>query len=177
MSSQQFYNLWYNKFTTNGQKFAISQHLHMSRCWALALPCGKFVVELLWARPLVVSVGGVVQHVRSRCPYSGVWALANELSAKSSKCWSFNDRAALSMSRNHLSSLHLRKAETTAACNWDLLFHFCCHDSRQRCNVAQDHYHGGLRVSVGIWRVNSVISFKRCLTSTFLARHSKVYFF
>ena len=31
----------------------------MSRCWALALRCGKFVVELLWACPLVVSVAGV----------------------------------------------------------------------------------------------------------------------
>jgi len=36
-SSQQFYNLLYNKFTTNGQKIATSQHLDMSRCWALAL--------------------------------------------------------------------------------------------------------------------------------------------
>jgi len=31
----------------------------MLRCWALALRCGKFVVELLWACPLVVSVAGV----------------------------------------------------------------------------------------------------------------------
>ena len=31
----------------------------MSRCWALALRCSKFVVELLWDRPLVVSVAGV----------------------------------------------------------------------------------------------------------------------
>ena len=34
-SSQQFYNLLkllYNKFITNGQKFATSQHLDMSRC-------------------------------------------------------------------------------------------------------------------------------------------------
>ena len=56
---QQFYNLLYNKFTTNGQKFATSQHLDMSRCWAVALWCGKYVVqqvvELLWAAcPLVV---------------------------------------------------------------------------------------------------------------------------
>jgi len=66
-SSQQFYNLLYNKFTTNGQKLATSEHLDMSRCWALALRCGKFVVqqvvELLWACPLVVlynmSVAGV----------------------------------------------------------------------------------------------------------------------
>ena len=63
-SSQQF-------DTTNGEKFVTD----MLRCWALALRCGKFVVELLWARPLVVSVGGVVQHVRSRYPCSGVWPL------------------------------------------------------------------------------------------------------
>ena len=44
-SSQQFCNLLYNKFTTNGQKFATSQYLDMSRCWALALRCGKFVVQ------------------------------------------------------------------------------------------------------------------------------------
>jgi len=70
-SHKFLYNLLYNKFTTNGQKFATSQnsqHLDMSRFWALALRCGKFavqqLVELLRARPLVVSVGGVVQHVR-----------------------------------------------------------------------------------------------------------------
>jgi len=45
-SSQQFYNLLYNKFATNGQKFATSQHLDMSKYWALALRCGKFVVDL-----------------------------------------------------------------------------------------------------------------------------------
>ena len=33
--------------TTNGQKFVTSQHIDMSRCWALALRCGNFVVELL----------------------------------------------------------------------------------------------------------------------------------
>jgi len=43
-SSQQFYKD-YNKFTTIGQKIATSQHLDMSRCWALALRCGKFVVR------------------------------------------------------------------------------------------------------------------------------------
>jgi len=71
-SSQQFYNLLYNKLTTNGQKFATSQHLDMSRCWALALRCGKFVVQQV-IELLSLSVGGVVQHVRSRCPCSGVW--------------------------------------------------------------------------------------------------------
>ena len=40
------YSLLYNKFTTNGQKFATSQHLDISRCWALALRCGKSVVGL-----------------------------------------------------------------------------------------------------------------------------------
>ena len=44
-SSQQFYSLLYNKFTTNGHKFVTSQHLDMSRCRALALRCGKFVVQ------------------------------------------------------------------------------------------------------------------------------------
>jgi len=66
-SLQQFYNLLYNKFTTSGQKNTTSQHLDMSRCWALELRCGKFVVqqlvELLWARPLVMlynmSVAGI----------------------------------------------------------------------------------------------------------------------
>jgi len=66
-SSQQFYNLQFYKFTTNGQKFATSQHLDISRCWALALRYCKFVVqqvvELLWACPSVVlynmSVAGV----------------------------------------------------------------------------------------------------------------------
>jgi len=69
-SSQQFYNLLYSKFTSNSQKFATSQHLDMSRCWALALRCGKFVVQQV-AELLSSSVGGVVQHVRSRCPCSG----------------------------------------------------------------------------------------------------------
>ena len=65
---QQSYNLSYNKFTTNGQTFATSQHLDMSRCWALALRCGKFVVqqvvELLWACPLVVLYNISVDGVR-----------------------------------------------------------------------------------------------------------------
>jgi len=66
-SSQQFYNLLCNKFTTNGQKFATSQHLDMSRCWALSLRRGKFVVQQ------VVELFTVVQHIRSRYPCSGVW--------------------------------------------------------------------------------------------------------
>jgi len=60
------YGLVYN--TTNGQKFATSQHLDLSRCWALALRCGKFVVqqvvELLWACPLVVLYNISIVGVR-----------------------------------------------------------------------------------------------------------------
>ena len=45
-----------------------SQHLNMSRCWALALRCGEFVVqqvvELLWACPLVVLYNIYVAGVR-----------------------------------------------------------------------------------------------------------------
>jgi len=59
-------------FTTNGQKFATSQHLDMSRCWTLALRCGKFVVQPSCRIVVSLSFGGV-QHVRSRCPCSGVW--------------------------------------------------------------------------------------------------------
>ena len=54
--------------TTNGQKFATSRHLDMSRCWTLALRCGKFVVQqvvdLLWACPLAVLYNMFVAGVR-----------------------------------------------------------------------------------------------------------------
>jgi len=60
-SSQQLYNLLYNKFTTHGEKFATSQHVEMLGS-GIAMS-GKFVVQLLWVRPLVVlynmSVAGV----------------------------------------------------------------------------------------------------------------------
>jgi len=39
------YNFLYNKFTTNGQKFSNPNVLTVSRCWALAMRCGKFVVQ------------------------------------------------------------------------------------------------------------------------------------
>jgi len=65
---------------TDRQKFTTSQHLNTSRCWALALRCGKFL-----------SVGGVVQHVRSRCPCSGVWHLVVVVSLTSS-CMLLHDR-------------------------------------------------------------------------------------
>jgi len=45
-------DMMYN--TTNGQKFATFQYLDMSRCWALALRCGKFL-----------SFGGVQQRRRA----------------------------------------------------------------------------------------------------------------
>ena len=51
------------------QKFATFQHLDMSRCWALALRCGKFVVEycfelVRWWCPLVVLYNMAVAGVR-----------------------------------------------------------------------------------------------------------------
>jgi len=56
--------LLYNKVIANGQKFATSQHLDMSRCWALVLRCGK--CGNVVSRPLEVlynmSVAGV-RHV------------------------------------------------------------------------------------------------------------------
>jgi len=75
-SSQQFYNLLYNKFATSH----CQSNVKMLECGKFLSVGGQFVVqqvvELLWARPLVVSVGGAVQHVRSRCPCSsGVWHL------------------------------------------------------------------------------------------------------
>jgi len=46
-SLQQFYNLSYNKFTTNGQKFATSQYLDVEMLDSGIARCDKFVVELL----------------------------------------------------------------------------------------------------------------------------------
>ena len=54
-SQQLFYNLLYTKFATSQCQSPKSRHVKM-------LACGKFL-----------SVGGVVQHVCSRCPCSGVW--------------------------------------------------------------------------------------------------------
>ena len=39
---------------TQRTKICQAQHLDMSRCWALALWCGKFVVQQVVACPLVV---------------------------------------------------------------------------------------------------------------------------
>ena len=66
-SSQQFYNLLYNKFTTNEQKFATYQGSGIAM-WQICCTTSCRIVMSL-------SVGGVVQHVRSRCPCSGVWHL------------------------------------------------------------------------------------------------------
>jgi len=72
-SSQQFYNLLYNKFNTNGQKFATSQHLDTTS-WHIEMLGSGIVMWQICCRIVVsLSVGGVVQHVRSRCPCSGVW--------------------------------------------------------------------------------------------------------
>jgi len=75
-SSQQFYNLLYDKFTTNGQNFATFQHLDMSRCWALH---GIAIWQICCRIVVSSSVGGVVQHVRSRCPRSGVWHIYSRI--------------------------------------------------------------------------------------------------
>jgi len=70
-SSQQFYN----KFAIPQCQSPTSRHVKMLGCSKFLSVGGDFVVqqvvELLWARPLVVFVAGV----RSRCPCSGVWAL------------------------------------------------------------------------------------------------------
>ena len=62
-----------------------SRHVKMLGCGKLLSDGGEFVVqqavELLWARPLVVSVSVVVRH--SRCPCSGVW----HLPVRRERCW------------------------------------------------------------------------------------------
>jgi len=68
-SSQQLYNMLYNKFTTDGQKIC-----HIPTCRDVGLRHCDVANLLLRARPLVMSIGGVVQQVCSRCPCSGVWA-------------------------------------------------------------------------------------------------------
>ena len=65
-SSQQFYNLLYNKFATSQCQSPKSRHVKMLGCGKFLSVSGEFVVqevvELLWACPLVVlylSVAGV----------------------------------------------------------------------------------------------------------------------
>ena len=57
-SSQQFYNLLYNKFATSQCQSPTSRHVKMLGCGKLLSVGGEFVVqqvlELLWARPLVM---------------------------------------------------------------------------------------------------------------------------
>ena len=65
-SSQQFYNLLYNKFATSQCQSPTSRHVKMLRCGKFLSAGGEFV-------------GGVVQRVRSRCPCSGVWHIQNIL--------------------------------------------------------------------------------------------------
>jgi len=54
---------------------ARAHHLDMSRCWDVANLCPLVVNFLVQQVVVSSSVGGVVQHVRSRCPSSGVWHL------------------------------------------------------------------------------------------------------
>jgi len=65
-SSQQFYNLLYNKFATSQCQSPTSRHVQILGCGKFLSVGGEFVVqqvELLWARPLVVlynmSVAGI----------------------------------------------------------------------------------------------------------------------
>ena len=62
-SSQQFYNLLYNKFATSQCQSPTSRHVKMLGCGKFLTVGGEFVVqqvvELLWTRPLMVSVAGV----------------------------------------------------------------------------------------------------------------------
>ena len=76
-------------YTDTGYRHVVQHHERTSQChsptsrYVKMLWCGKFlsvggefvvqqVVEMLWAR---LFVRGVVQHVRSQCPCSGVWHL------------------------------------------------------------------------------------------------------
>jgi len=90
-SSQQFYNLLYNKFTIPTDKNlphrnARAQHHDMLRCWNVAnfCPLVEFVVqqvvELLWARPLVVLYNMSVAGVRVVEFGTNVYRSQNEFS-------------------------------------------------------------------------------------------------
>ena len=79
-SSQQFYN----KFATSQCQSPTSRHVKMLGCGKFVSVAGEFVVqqvvELLWARPLVVSVGGVVLYNMSVAGVRVVEFSTNELS-------------------------------------------------------------------------------------------------
>ena len=80
-TATDFYNLLYNKFTTNGHKFATSQHPveMMGSCIAMWRICCTTSCRIV----VILSVGGVVQHVRSRCPCSaGVWHLQSRAAVR-----------------------------------------------------------------------------------------------
>jgi len=68
-SSQQFYN------NNLPHRNARAQHLDMSRCWDVANFC-PLVTTLLYTTSCRIVVSSSVGGVRSRCPCSGVWALA-----------------------------------------------------------------------------------------------------
>jgi len=64
----QFYNLLYNKFATSQCQSPTSRHVKMLGCGKFLSVGGEFVVrqvvELLWARRLVVLYNMFVAHVR-----------------------------------------------------------------------------------------------------------------
>jgi len=68
-SSQLFYNLLYNKFATSQCQRPTSRHVKMLGCGKFLSVGGEFVVqqvvELLWARPLVVLYNMSVAGVRA----------------------------------------------------------------------------------------------------------------
>jgi len=88
-NSSTTYNLLYNKFATSQCQSPTSRHVQMLVCGKLLSVGGEFVVqqvvELLWARPLVVFV----VYVCSRCPCS-TNALAYKPTHPLSAIWCVN---------------------------------------------------------------------------------------
>ena len=70
-SSQQLYN----KFATSQCQSPTSRHVKMLGCGKFLSVGGEFVYNYSCRIIVSSSVGGVIQHVRSRCPCSGVWHL------------------------------------------------------------------------------------------------------
>jgi len=69
------------QITTNGQKFATSQHLDIVEMVGSGIAMWRICCITSCRTVVSSSVGGVVQHVRSRCPCSGVWHLIRTMRA------------------------------------------------------------------------------------------------
>jgi len=65
------------KFATSQCQSPTSRHVKMLRCGKFLSVAGEFCCtascRIVGSLSVVVFVGGVVQHVHSRCPCSGVW--------------------------------------------------------------------------------------------------------